>query len=80
MRINNLPKRLLLTLWGVILGASLLSAQNKTVKGVVLDETDQGVIGAAVMIKGTTTGVATDIDGRAGRHQHRLQGCGSRRR
>ena len=40
MRINNLPKRLLLTLWGVILGASLLSAQNKTVKGVVLDETD----------------------------------------
>ena len=63
MRINNLPKRLLLTLWGVILGASLLSAQNKTVKGVVLDETDQGVIGAAVMIKGTTTGVATDIDG-----------------
>ena len=54
MRINNLPKRLLLTLWGVILGASLLSAQNKTVKGVVLDETDQGVIGAAVMIKGTT--------------------------
>ena len=63
MKINNLPKRLLLTLWGIVLGASLLSAQNKTVKGVVLDETDQGVIGAAVMIKGTTTGVATDIDG-----------------
>ena len=54
MKINNLPKRLLLTLWGIVLGASLLSAQNKTVKGVVLDETDQGVIGAAVMIKGTT--------------------------
>ena len=39
-------------------------AQNKTVKGTVLDDTDQGVIGAAVMIKGTTNGVATDIDGK----------------
>ena len=38
MKINNLPKRLLLTLWGIVLGASLLSAQNKTVKGVVLDK------------------------------------------
>jgi hypothetical protein len=48
---------------GVILSASMLSAQNKVVKGVVLDETDQGVIGAAVMIEGTANGVATDIDG-----------------
>ena len=63
MRSNNFFERLLLVLCGFILGASLLSAQNKTVKGVVLDETDQGVIGAAVMIKGTTTGVATDVDG-----------------
>ena len=63
MRINNLLQRLLLVLCGFALGASLLSAQNKTVKGVVLDETEQGVIGAAVMVKGTTVGVATDIDG-----------------
>ena len=63
LKLNNLLERLLLVLCGVALSASLLSAQNKTVKGVVLDETDQGVIGAAVMVKGTTTGVATDMDG-----------------
>ena len=63
MRFNNLFERLLLVLCGLILSASLLSAQNKTVKGVVLDESDQGVIGAAVMVKGTTTGIATDVNG-----------------
>ena len=63
MRFNNLLERLLLVLCCFVFSASLLSAQNKTVKGVVLDETDQGVIGAAVMVKGTTTGVATDVDG-----------------
>ena len=63
MRINNYLKRLLIVSCGLALSALTLSAQNRTVKGVVLDDTDQGVIGAAVMIKGTTTGVATDIDG-----------------
>ena len=40
-----------------------LAAQNRTVRGVVSD--DEGpLIGAAVIVKGTTTGVATDSDGR----------------
>ena len=40
-----------------------LAAQNRTVRGVVSD--DEGpLIGAAVIVKGTTTGVATDFDGR----------------
>ena len=63
MRTNNLLKRVMVTLTGILLGAALLTAQNKTVKGVVLDENGQGVIGAGVMIKGTTTGVAADLDG-----------------
>ena len=63
MRTNNSFKRLVTVLLGLALSLPLLLAQNKTVKGVVLDETDQGVIGAAVMIKGTNNGVATDIDG-----------------
>ena len=63
MRSNNLFKRLVTILLGVVLSLPMLLAQNKSVKGVVLDETDQGVIGAAVMIKGTNNGVATDIDG-----------------
>ena len=34
-----------------------------TVSGVVSDDTQQPVIGASVMIKGSTTGVPTDLDG-----------------
>ena len=60
----NLIKRVALVACGLLLSLPMLLAQNKIVKGVVLDDTDQGVIGAAVMIKGTTTGVATDIDGK----------------
>lgn len=35
----------------------------KTVKGKVLDKNGEPVIGANVMVKGTTNGVITDIDG-----------------
>ena len=63
MRTNSFLKRLVTLGLGIFLGATLLTAQNKVVKGVVLDESEQGVIGAAVLIKGTTNGVATDIDG-----------------
>ena len=35
-----------------------------TVKGQVLDETNQPVIGASVFVVGTSNGTATDIDGR----------------
>ena len=37
--------------------------QNETCTGVVLDETGETVIGAAVVVKGTTNGVVTGIDG-----------------
>lgn len=41
-----------------------MNAQNMvTVSGQVIDETDQPIIGAAVMQQGTTNGVATDVDG-----------------
>lgn len=35
-----------------------------TIKGTVLDKTGQPVIGASALIKGTTKGVVTDIDGK----------------
>ena len=57
-------QRIATVLCGIVLGAAVLSAQNKVVTGTVIDDTDQGVIGAAVMVKGTTNGVATDIDGK----------------
>ena len=38
--------------------------KTKTVSGIVLDEKGNPVIGASVMIPGTTIGVATDLNGR----------------
>ena len=63
MNKKQLLKRLASVVFCLVLSLPAVFAQNKTVKGVVVDDTDQGVIGAAVMIKGTTTGVATDLDG-----------------
>lgn len=44
------------------LGVGTLSAQIK-VKGIVLDQTGESVIGASVLEKGTTNGITTDLDG-----------------
>lgn len=38
-------------------------AQGITVKGTVVDNTGMSVIGANVVVKGTTNGVITDLDG-----------------
>ena len=58
-------RRLASLLGGLIVSLPMLLAQSRLVSGTVVDDTDQGVIGAAVMIKGqTATGVATDADGR----------------
>ena len=39
-------------------------AQGKTVSGTVLDKSGESVIGASVVVKGTTNGTITDMDGR----------------
>ena len=47
-----------------ILLATSMYAQEFTVKGTIVDETDQlGIPGATVLVKGTTLGTITDIDG-----------------
>ena len=38
-------------------------AQQRTLKGTVKDEKGEAIIGATVIVKGTTTGTTTDIDG-----------------
>lgn len=43
--------------------SAALSSQNRSVKGRILDEDGQPLIGANVRIKGTDVGVITDIDG-----------------
>lgn len=39
-------------------------AQGKTVSGTVLDKSGESVIGASVVVKGTTNGTITDFDGK----------------
>lgn len=53
-------------LWvGLFFGIGLLNAQTAKVTGFVLSEEDgQPVIGATVLVKGTTIGTATDAQGR----------------
>lgn len=60
MRINKLRTFLL----GLCCSISFVAmAQNHEVRGTVYDSDNEPVIGASVVIKGTTTGVYTDTDG-----------------
>ena len=60
-RQKNLCSRLLMML-AVMFFALDVSAQ-ATINGHVKDETGEGVIGASVMVKGTSNGTVTDFDG-----------------
>ncbi|MCH7412119.1 TonB-dependent receptor [Belliella sp. R4-6] len=64
----KLPVRKLksiLLLWLVYLGlfSFSIAQQDKTVRGVVKDEIGDGIPGVSVLIKGTTIGTVTDLDG-----------------
>lgn len=61
-KLSNL-KRFVLAAAAVLLVAVSAYAQNVTVKGTVTDLNGEPVIGAGVLVKGTNTGVSTDIDG-----------------
>lgn len=39
------------------------SAQDRNIKGTVFDENNNGLPGATILIKGTSTGIITDSDG-----------------
>jgi TonB-dependent starch-binding outer membrane protein SusC len=56
-------KRTALILTLLILAMLPAMAQNVTVKGRITNEKNQPVVGASVVVKGTTTGTATDNDG-----------------
>ena len=61
MRIYTKAFTLVLAL---LLPTLVASAQNVTVRGQVIDETDSPIIAAGVVQKGTQKGAITDIDGR----------------
>lgn len=56
-------KRRLFILLFTVLGAALAVAQN-LVKGTVVDEQGEALVGVNVLIKGTSTGTMTDMDGK----------------
>jgi len=55
-------KRLSLLFCALFLSVSMMMAQ-RTITGVVNDDTGEPLIGANILAKGTTTGTITDIDG-----------------
>ena len=59
---NSYGRFLLLAIMGIFLTAQAF-AQALTVKGIVKDGTGETVIGANVVVKGTTNGTITDFDG-----------------
>lgn len=62
MKRNILISSLLITIAGLFLSADAF-AQQMLVKGLVKDTTGEPVIGANVVVKGTTNGTITDLDG-----------------
>ena len=59
-------QKYLMTLFLVVIGGltSSLHAQNRTVSGVVKDDSGEALMGAFVVQEGTSNGVSTDLDGR----------------
>lgn len=61
-----MKKRFVLLLACLLAGISLAIAQTpKTITGIVIsEEDDQPVVGASVLVKGTSIGTTTNIDGK----------------
>lgn len=57
--------RSIVMIFMLIMSSSIYSqAQNKTIRGTVLDSSNEPITGASVVVKGTTNGTVTDLDGK----------------
>ena len=56
-------KRKVFLFVAMLFASVALFAQNVSISGTVVDESGEPVIGAGVLVKGTTIGVMTDADG-----------------
>ena len=63
MQLRNLFKKMLLVTASLLLSVGMF-AQRVDVRGTVTDEGGFPVIGASVMVSGTSQGVVTDLDGK----------------
>lgn len=59
-----MKKRVVLFLSCLFLSIGFILAQTAKISGTVVDNNGESVIGASVVVKGTTIGVATDLDGK----------------
>lgn len=60
-----MERKLMLFLACLLMSIGLVTAQSSTVTGVVTSEEDgEPVVGASVLVKGTSLGGITDIDGK----------------
>ena len=53
----------IIMIFSALWGGFAASAQNRAISGKVIDANGEAVIGAAVMVSGTTNGATTDLDG-----------------
>ena len=60
---NKLLRLTFLVCLVAVMSSAALFGQQRTVTGKVLDETNAALPGASVVVKGTTIGTATDLDG-----------------
>jgi TonB-dependent SusC/RagA subfamily outer membrane receptor len=62
---KGIRKRIIISSITLLLSCSfsILQAQNMSIKGSIKDESGQGLPGASVVVKGTSTGAVTDNDG-----------------
>ena len=56
--------RSIMTLVCLLLASASVFAQTKTVTGTVTDAANEPLIGASVLVQGTSTGTITDMDGK----------------
>ncbi len=61
--IKKVPVKMVFLLAIFLVIAVTSFAQSKTVSGTVIDKTGESVIGASVVVRGTTNGTITDFDG-----------------
>lgn len=59
-----MKKRVMLILSCLFISIGFILAQTTKISGTVVDNNGESVIGASVVVKGTTIGVATDLDGK----------------
>lgn len=59
-----MKKKVMLILSCLLLSIGFITAQTTKISGVVIDQQGEPVVGASVVVKGTTNGTVTDIDGK----------------